>query len=114
MFVNVAIYRIHPQHLEAFKKRMLQHAETCMRVEKNCLRFEVNQSRDDPSRFLMYEVFRGQGDFQAHIDAPHTKDFAATRDANGWLAERVVYQLDQRFPNRGGGAARIKGRRHKG
>ena len=50
----------------------------------------------------MYEVFRGPEDFQAHIDAPHTKDFAATRDANGWLAERVVYQLDQRFPLAGG------------
>ena len=42
MLANVAIYRIHPQHVEAFKKRMLQHAETCLRVEKGCVRFDVN------------------------------------------------------------------------
>ena len=101
MFVNVAVYRIRPEHVEAFKQRMLQHAETCIRVEKNCLRFEVNQSRDDRTRFLMYEVFRGPEDFQAHIDSPHTKDFAKTRDSNGWLAERTVYPLDQLFPPAG-------------
>jgi autoinducer 2-degrading protein len=101
VFVNVAVYRIRPEHVEAFKQRMLQHAETCIRVEKNCLRFEVNQSRDDPTRFLMYEVFRRPEDFQGHIDSPHTKDFAKTRDTNGWLAERTVYPLDQLFPPAG-------------
>jgi quinol monooxygenase YgiN len=98
MFVNVAIYRIHPQHVEAFKVRMLRHAETCLREEKNCLQFDVSQSPDDPSMFLMYEVFRRPEDFQAHVDAPHTKDFVKTRDGNGWLAERKLYQLDQVFP----------------
>jgi autoinducer 2-degrading protein len=98
VFVNIAIYRIHPQHVEAFRARMLLHAETCMSKEENCLRFDVNQSRDDPSEFVMYEVFRRPEDFQAHIDAPHTKDFAKTRDDNGWLAERKLYQLEQIFP----------------
>lgn len=98
MFVNVAVYRIHQQHVPAFKERMLRHAETCLRDEKNCLRFDVNQSRSDPTVFVMYEVFRGPEDMQAHIDAPHTQDFAKTRDENGWLAERTLYQLDQIFP----------------
>jgi quinol monooxygenase YgiN len=98
VFVNVAIYRIHSQHVEAFKKRMLQHAETCLREEKNCLRFDVNQSRDDPTVFVMYETFREPEDFQAHADSAHTKDFVQTRDTNGWLADRSLYRLDQRFP----------------
>ncbi len=98
MFVNVAIYRIHPQHVEAFRQRMLRHAETCLRDEPNCLRFDVNRSRDDPTVFLMYEYFRGAEDFQAHADSAHTKDFVRTRDAEGWLAERSVYQLEQCFP----------------
>ena len=98
MLANVAIYRIHPQHVEAFQKRMLQHAETCLREEKGCLRFDVNQSRNDPTLFIMYEIFRGPEALQAHADSAHTKDFARTRDANSWLAERSVHQLDQRFP----------------
>lgn len=98
MFVNVAVYRIQPQHIDAFKARMLRHAETCLREEKNCVRFDVNQSRTDPATFVMYEVFRGPEDFQAHIDAAHTKDFAKTRDDSGWLAERTLYQLTGIFP----------------
>ncbi len=98
MFVNVAVYRIHPQHIEAFRVRVLRHAETCLRQEKNCLRFDVNQSRTDPGTFVMYEVFRGPDDFQTHADAAHTKDFVKARDEGGWLAERTLYQLDQRFP----------------
>ena len=98
MFVNIAIYRIHPQHTEAFRKRMLQHAETCLRVEKNCLRFDVSQAQEDPSIFVMYEVFRAPEDFHTHVESPHTKDFAKTRDDNGWLAERKLYKLDQIFP----------------
>ena len=98
MFVNVAIYRIHSQHIEAFRKRMLQHAETCLREEKNCIRFDVNQSRDDPAVFIMYEIFHTAADLQVHAESAHTKDFVKTRDDNGWLAERSVYQLEQRFP----------------
>jgi len=98
VFANIAVYRIHPQHVEAFKARMLRHAETSLRDERNCLRFDVNQSLSDPAVFVMYEVFRSPQDFQAHIEAPHTKDFARTRDENGWLAERTVYQLEQVFP----------------
>jgi quinol monooxygenase YgiN len=98
MFVNIAIYRIHPQHVEAFRRRMLQHAETCLRVETNCLRFDVNQAHDDPSIFVMYEVFGAPEDFQTHVESAHTKDFAKTRDENGWLAERKLYQLYRIFP----------------
>lgn len=98
MFVNVAIYRIRPQHIETFRARVLQHAQNCLREEKNCVRFDVNQSRSDPAVFVMYEVFRGPEDMQTHIDAPHTKDFVKSRDDDGWLAERTLYQLDRSFP----------------
>jgi quinol monooxygenase YgiN len=46
----------------------------------------------------MYEIFSGPEALQAHADSAHTKDFVKTRDDNGWLAERSVHQLDQRFP----------------
>ncbi len=98
MFVNIAIYRIHLQHVEAFRTRVLKHAETCLREETNCLRFDVNQSRADPSVFVMHEVFRGPEDFQTHADSSHTKDFVKARDDNGWLAERTLHQLDRLFP----------------
>jgi len=98
VFVNIAIYRIQPQHLEAFRMRMVLHAELCLREEENCVRFDVGQSQEDPSVFVMYEVFRAPEDFQIHIDSAHTRDFVKIRDDNGWLAERKLYKLDQIFP----------------
>ncbi len=98
MLANIAIYRIKPEHLETFKRRMRVHAETSLRNEPGCVRFDVNQGRDDPTQFLMYEVFRDQAAWEAHGSSPHAASFVRDRDAEGWLAERTVYQLNQIYP----------------
>jgi (4S)-4-hydroxy-5-phosphonooxypentane-2,3-dione isomerase len=95
MFVAVAIYKIHPEHIEAFQRRVRIHAATCLRVEKGCLAFEINRSVDDPSVFLMHEVYRSSDDFAAHGRTPHLAEFLADRDRGGWLAERIIYRLDR-------------------
>ena len=97
MLTNVAVYRIHPQHVEEFKTRMLKHAETCLRDEPGCLRFDVNQSLSEPTLFLMYEHFRDQAAVDAHARTPHIADFVARRDGEGWLADRTIYLMDNIF-----------------
>ncbi len=97
MLTNVAIYRIKPEFVEEFKKRMLKHAETCMREEEGCLRFDVNQSKSDPTVFLMYEHFRDQAAVDAHGKTAHIADFVKRRDGEGWLAERSVYLMEPLF-----------------
>jgi quinol monooxygenase YgiN len=97
MLANVAIYRIKAAHVETFKQRVKLHAKTSLRNEEGCIRFDVNQSRDDPTLFLMYEMFRDRAALDIHGKAPHVAAFLRDRDAEGWLAERTVYQLDQLF-----------------
>ena len=97
MFVNVAIYRIHNRRVPLFTQRIMKHAETCLRVESNCLRFDVSQSRDDPNLFIMYEIFRDRSDFDVHAQQPHTLAFVKDRDDEGWIEQRTVYQLDPLF-----------------
>jgi len=98
MLTNVAIYRIKPEFVEEFRTRMLKHAETCLREEEGCLRFDVNQSRTDPSVFLMYEHFRDEAAVDAHGKTAHIADFVKRRDGEGWLAERTVYLMNAIFP----------------
>ena len=99
MLTNVAIYRIKAEHVSEFKTRMLKHAETCLREEEGCLRFEVNQSTSDPTLFLMYEQFRDTAAVEAHGKTAHIADFVRRRDGEGWLADRNVYLLDPIFPD---------------
>lgn len=98
MLTNVAIYKIKPEFVEEFRTRMLAHAATCLRDEPGCKRFDVNQSRTDPSVFLMYEHFVDQAALDAHGKTPHITDFLRRRDREGWLAERNVYLLEPIFP----------------
>src|SRR3954451_977133 len=101
MLINVAIYRIKPQFVDEFKRRMIKHAETCLREEEGCLRFDVNQSKTDPTLFLMYEQFRDQAAVNAHGETAHIADFVSRRDGEGWLAERSVSLMGPLFPTTG-------------
>jgi quinol monooxygenase YgiN len=101
MLTNVAVYRIKPEFVDEFRRRMLKHAETCLREEEGCLRFDVNQSKTDPTLFLMYEQFRDQAAVEAHGKTAHIADFVSRRDGEGWLAERSVYLMDPIFPGVG-------------
>jgi (4S)-4-hydroxy-5-phosphonooxypentane-2,3-dione isomerase len=39
--------------------------------EPGCMRFDVLQQKDDPSRFVLHEVYRQMSDLEAHRKTPH-------------------------------------------
>ena len=41
------------------------------RLEPGCIRYEANQSADDPRRFLIYEVYRDEAAQTAHEESEH-------------------------------------------
>ena len=52
--------------------------------EPGCLRFDVNQTSDDPSLLWLYEVYSNQEAFQYHTTTPHMKKWAET--VKDWYA----------------------------
>lgn len=46
-----------------------------VRTEPGNLLFEPAQRRDDPAKFFVYEIYRDEAAFQAHIAAPYGKPF---------------------------------------
>ncbi len=96
MYVHVAVYRIHAQFVDAFVQRIATHAATTLRDEPNCVQFDVSRSREDPTQFVLYEVFRQRSDLDVHRQTPHVA--AWLHDSAGWLADRIVYPLDRLFP----------------
>ncbi len=84
---HTAHLRTHPDAVEQYKKRLLQHARISLdREPGGCLRFNVHQDRDDPTLFLLIETYRDDAALAVHRNSEH---FAAyKRDTDAWVADR--------------------------
>lgn len=81
--VNVTIF-VKPEFVPAFIQATLDNA-TNTRKEPGNIRFDVAQAEDDPSRFLLYEVYRSKADFVSHQQTAH---YFRWKDAvAGWMAQ---------------------------
>ena len=79
--VHVAVKAGHLDDFIAATRR--NHAASVQ--ERGNRRFDVLQSSDDPSRFVLYEAYADAADAQAHKQTTH---YLAWRDAVAdWMAE---------------------------
>ena len=72
--------RVHP----ALVKR---HAANSITKEPGCIAFEVSVDRDDPQRFIFYEIYLTEADFDAHTQTPWFKR----------QMERTAHMVDGEF-----------------
>lgn len=73
---------------EQFLARVLEQAGDSLTREDGCLQFDVCVTAEAPERFFLYEVYRDEAAFDAHLKSAHFKDFsAATKD---WVAQKSV------------------------
>ena len=74
----VAVHaRIKPEHVQGFREACLENARNSIQ-EPGVVRFDVLQQTDDPTRFMLYEVYRSPDDPPKHRETPHY---------NAWLAK---------------------------
>ena len=45
--------------------------------EEGYVNYDLHQGTEDPDRFFFYENWESDADLDAHLDAPHLRDFAA-------------------------------------
>lgn len=71
MLALIVSIRIQPEHREDFMRSVLDDASGSVTNEPGCLRFDVVQEEADPNHIWLYEVYRDQAAFEAHLEAPH-------------------------------------------
>ena len=76
MFVVHVNVRVKPEFLEPFKQATLANARASVQ-EPGVARFDVVQQADDPTRFVLVEVYR---DVQANAAHKETSHYATWRD----------------------------------
>ena len=78
--------------IEAFKAATRENACLSTTTEPGCLRFDVVQQIDDPSRFVLVEIYRTSEDAARHKETAHYEHWRTV--AEPLLAEprsRIFY-----------------------
>ena len=75
LIVHVHV-RVKPESIEAFRQASIENATNSVR-EPGIARFDVVQQQDDPTRFVLVEVYRDANAPAAHKETAH---YAKWRD----------------------------------
>ncbi len=76
LVVHVQIH-VHPKDIEAFKAATVANAQESLK-EPGIARFDVLQGQDDPSWFVLVEVYRTPEDPGRHKQTSHYATWAET------------------------------------
>ena len=98
LIVHVQVH-VKPDCVEAFKQATRLNARFSL-LELGVLRFDVLQQQDDPTRFVLVEIYRDAGAAAAHKAAVH---YPVWRDAVApMMAEpRTSVKFEKLFPEDG-------------
>lgn len=97
MFIVHVLVHVKPDQVEAFRATSLENARNSVR-EPGIARFDVIQQQDDPTRFVLVEVYRTPDDAAKHKETAHYKKW---RDAVAeMMAEpRTAVKYSNVFPD---------------
>jgi autoinducer 2-degrading protein len=84
MIVTTVMVHVKTNHIDDFKRECIKNHENSVNEPGN-MRFDILQSSEDPSQFLLYEGYDSVESAAAHKKTAH---YAAWRDAVAdWMAE---------------------------
>ena len=87
MYVTLVHVHVKPEHVDRFIHSMRANHEASV-LEPGNIRFDVLQSVDDPTRFIIHEWYIDESAARAHKDTRH---YLAWREqAEEWMAEPRV------------------------
>ena len=69
LVVHVHVH-VKPDMVKAFKQAAIENARNSVQ-EPGIARFDVIQQQDDPTRFILVEVYRTQADTARHKETAH-------------------------------------------
>jgi len=85
MYVIIAPIQIKAGFKEQFIAAVTEDARSSVANEPGCLRFDVIQDANDANRIWLYEVYKDEAAFQAHLQSPHLGKFRDT--TQDWRTE---------------------------
>lgn len=84
MYVTIVHVSVKPEKIADFKDACRLNHENSVQEPGN-LRFDVLQSTDEPTKFVLYEAYNTQQDAAAHKQTAHYLNWRET--VASWMAE---------------------------
>jgi (4S)-4-hydroxy-5-phosphonooxypentane-2,3-dione isomerase len=91
--------RVKPDRVEAFKAACIKNSRNSLQ-EPGVAQFDVLQQQDDPTRFLLVEVYRTADAPAAHKQTAHYKQWAEAV-ADMMAVPRSSVKFDRVYPEAG-------------
>jgi (4S)-4-hydroxy-5-phosphonooxypentane-2,3-dione isomerase len=97
MLVVLVHCHIKPEHIDAFHAASLENARNSVQ-EAGIVRFDVIQQEDDPTRFVLVEIYRTAEDPAKHKETQH---YLTWRDTvtDMFVEPRVGVKYHNLFPD---------------
>ena len=95
LVVHVHVH-VKPEFVQAFKEATVENARNSVQ-EPGIARFDVIQQRDDPTRFVLIEVYRTPDDPARHKETAHYRTWRDTV-AEMMAEPRSSVKYDNVFP----------------
>jgi len=100
MFIVHVFVHVKPEQVEGFRNATLENARNSIQ-EPGIARFDVIQQQDDPTRFVLVEVYRTPDDPARHKETTHYQKWRDT--AADMMAEpRTSVKYTNIFPDEQG------------
>ena len=76
MHIVLVRLTVRPEGAEEFERALVHNAKESVAKDPGCLRFDVSQEYDDPSKWILYEIYDTPDAHAAHRQSPHFLAFA--------------------------------------
>lgn len=98
MFIVLVQVTVRPELLEEFERALLHNARESIAHDRGCLRFDVSQAIDDPTTWILHEVYEEAADHAAHRQSVHFLAFDAVA-ARAVVTKQVMRCRGRHVPN---------------
>jgi quinol monooxygenase YgiN len=71
MYIVLVLLKVKSERLPEFEAALLHNARESVARDPGCVRFDVSQHIDDPTRWVLHEVYDNAASHAAHRQAPH-------------------------------------------
>jgi quinol monooxygenase YgiN len=96
MHVVLVLVTVRAELLEEFESALVHNARESVAHDTGCVRFDVSQHYDDPTRWVLYEVYDSADAHAAHRRSPHFLAYDAV--ASQALVDKTVIRASGKYP----------------
>ncbi len=79
-YIRIAELEVDPEKSTDFAAAAARIAASALQTEPGCLALLSTADIDTPNRFTIFEIYRDEAAYQAHLTTPHFKAFRAATD----------------------------------